>query len=691
MNYNLLRTIRSSDDWLVWRGEHPASGERCLIKQPQPSADAARLTDQLAREYGFLQPLQHDNLIRPRHWDPAAPCLLLEDARGSVAQLLAREGTLAPELVVNLLVQCLDALAYLHERQLGHGCISTHTILVDPRGAVKFGDFTGYRFEELAPPPPDHPMKYQAPELLDSTVGECGPSSDLYCLGHTALELLLGEEYPLLFAGPGCSAADVQANWLGWHAHPGRELTNLSQSLPLVPPALLDVLGRMIRKQPRQRGYRSAADARQAVLATGLNSRRPLPDLEDAAPKPLAASKPTPALDQAPNARSGRTLCLTWKQGGKSKTRKFHPDRTVIVGNAAPCELPLAFKGISRRHALLLSQTNGQWWVYDLHSSLGTWHNGTSIRAARLQRGDELRFGPLRCRVSFEAKKRGGDRLGPFRQLTPIHEGRNGMLYRASWPGNTSHPIVALRVFPPDFQFDSEQIRRFLRGIPQAAAFRHPNLLRLYRGGSVRDEEKRTWYIAMEYAAGGSLRDRILRDRGLTGAQTFAFAYQALQGLRAIAEQRLLHRNLTPSCILFDDQDRVKIGDFVMMRGDHVESFQQITHAGSPPREHIYQAPEQVRGVPDLTPSSDLYSLAAIMYETLTGQPPFRTDLKLPEMIEAICHQPIAPPRSLNPALPREIDAFLLRALDKQPERRFQSADEFEQGLRAIKGDLPGG
>jgi serine/threonine protein kinase len=693
MKYNLLRTVRSSDDWLVWRGEHPASGDRYLIKQPQPTADCARLTDRLSKEYAFFQPLSHARLIRPRHWNPATPCVVMEDAQGSLAQLLTQERSLAADQTVNVLVQCLDALAYLHERQLGHGCVSTHTILVDPQGAVKFGDFVGYRFDEWAPPPPDHPMKYQAPELLDSTLGNCSPSSDLYCLGHAALEMLLGEEYPLLFAGSGCSAADVRANWLGWHAHPARELTNLAQSLPHVSPALLDILARIILKNPSQRGYRSAAEVRQAVLATGLASQRSLPVLRDAGTTP-AESKPDgrPRAERGSeklSAHHGRSLTLSWTQAGESKVCKFHPHRTVVVGHEPACDLQLQVKGVSRRQALLVCQPTGQWWAYDLHSSPGTWHNGISIRAARLRQGDELGFGPVRCRVGFGARKRSSDRIGSFRQLVPIHRGQNGTLYWASWRGSSSHPIAALRVFPPEFQFDTEQIRRFLRGIPRAAVFRHPNLVRLFRGGCVRDGSKRVWYIAMEYMAGGSLRDRLSRKNRPNGTQTFAFAREVLQGLRAIAEQHLLHRNLTPSCILFDEQGHAKIGDFVMMRGEHVDSFQQITRAGSQPREHVYQAPELVRGVGDLTPSCDLYSLAAIVYEALTGHPPFPTNLKLPETIEAICHQSVAPPRSLDASLPPEIDAFLLRALDKRPKRRFQSAEEFEQAMRTVESKFP--
>ena len=189
----------------------------------------------------------------------------------------------------------------------------------------------------------------------------------------------------------------------------------------------------------------------------------------------------------------------------------------------------------------------------------------------------------------------------------------------------------------------------------------------------------------MEYVSGGSLRDRIARAGGVTGAETFAYAHDVLQGLAAIAGQHLLHRNLTPSCILFDNEGRAKIGDFVMMRGDHVDSFQHITRTDSRPTHHKYQAPEQVRGERELTPSCDLYSLAAIMYETLTGQPLFPTNLDLPDLFEAIFNQPVTPPRSLNPLLPYELEALLLLALDKRPECRYQSAADFERALGRIE------
>ena len=183
--------------------------------------------------------------------------------------------------------------------------------------------------------------------------------------------------------------------------------------------------------------------------------------------------------------------------------------------------------------------------------------------------------------------------------------------------------------------------------------------------------------------SGGSLRDRMTGKGRLPLSETVRWARNVLAALRAIADQRLLHRNLTPSCILFDEQDQAKVGDFVMMRGKSVDSFQQITRAEAPSGEHIYQAPEQVQGSRDLTPSCDLYSLAVILYEALTGQPLFPTNLRLPDTLSAICQQPVAPLRSINPELPAELESLLLLALEKKPERRIQSAEEFERRLLA--------
>jgi len=189
----------------------------------------------------------------------------------------------------------------------------------------------------------------------------------------------------------------------------------------------------------------------------------------------------------------------------------------------------------------------------------------------------------------------------------------------------------------------------------------------------------------MEYLVGGSLRDRLAgRDQPMTSEEVVRFALDVAAALKAAADQQLLHRNINPSCILFAADDTAKLGDFVLMRGEVVDSIQQITQAGSPPGEHVYQPPELVEGQTALTPACDIYSLAAAMYEALTLQPPFAKEHTLPEVIESILKRLVTSPRKLNPAVSPALEQLVLRGLAKDPHQRFTSAAEFGEALRQV-------
>jgi serine/threonine protein kinase len=109
-----------------------------------------------------------------------------------------------------------------------------------------------------------------------------------------------------------------------------------------------------------------------------------------------------------------------------------------------------------------------------------------------------------------------------------------------------------------------------------------------------------------------------------------------------------------------------------------------MTVADAPPGDHVYQAPEQLLDMSELGPTCDLYSLAATMYEALIGQPPFPRELPFLELVQAITSRPARPPRELNPAVPPELEALLLRALSKDPGARFQTPDEFLAALDSL-------
>src|SRR5262249_50378910 len=154
--------IRETSDWLVWRG-YADSGERFTVKQVHPGARIPDyLAEQLTAEFDFFAKLQHPGFLAPLRWEDQGPAIHFQDTQGSLAQLLDQVGTLAVDQVANVLLQCAEALEYLHGRKMGHGSVNTRTILVAPNGTIKFGDFTGYPFDQQAPPlSPDQPPRYQ--------------------------------------------------------------------------------------------------------------------------------------------------------------------------------------------------------------------------------------------------------------------------------------------------------------------------------------------------------------------------------------------------------------------------------------------------------------------------------------------------------------------------------------------------
>ena len=288
--------------------------------------------------------------------------------------------------------------------------------------------------------------------MLDGALGDPGPHSDLYCLGHTALELLLGSDYPLLFISAGGNAADVQANWLGWHAHPGRELDNLVKRCLTFRLHCAICWHAWVRKDPAHRGSRLATEARQILMSPGLVSQRPLPGLRQTL---MPQEEDAAEAVQPPPSQGRQTVGSPFRPGTHShpqvETRRTESEKKVSRQSNRCSGSGINLRdssGLTQASldadAFLTSQKNGQWWVYDLHSTHGTWHNGTSVRAARLKQGDELRFAEVRCRVAFSAPRRSSDRMGPFRLQEPIHQGRSGIFYRCLWPRNPSFPVVAV-------------------------------------------------------------------------------------------------------------------------------------------------------------------------------------------------------------------------------------------------------
>ena len=234
---------------------------------------------------------------------------------------------------------------------------------------------------------------------------------------------------------------------------------------------------------------------------------------------------------------------------------------------------------------------------------------------------------------------------------------------------------IALKVLHDRFAQDSQFVERFRREAAAAAGLMHPNVVGVFDRGEVDG----TYYIAMEYVEGSSLKELI--DRGLNVAQAVEITRQILAAERFAHEHGIVHRDIKPQNVIVDPAGRVRVLDFGIARAGASE----ITQTGSVMGTAQYLSPEQAQGL-DVAPSSDIYSTGVVLYEMLTGRVPFEGDSAVAVALKQVSEQ-AAPPSSLNPAVPPALDAVVLRALAKDPVNRFTTAEEFSRALDAAEAD----
>jgi predicted Ser/Thr protein kinase len=233
---------------------------------------------------------------------------------------------------------------------------------------------------------------------------------------------------------------------------------------------------------------------------------------------------------------------------------------------------------------------------------------------------------------------------------------------------------VALKVIAGLGLLDPSAADRLRREASTARRISHPNVVRLHDIG----EESGLLFLSMEYVAGESLAARLKRIGAIPATQLRPIAEQLCDGLAAAHAAGVIHRDLKPANVLLAGDRTVKIIDFGIAR-PLTESGLTATNmvVGTPE----YMAPEQVRGgVVDAR--TDIYALGAMLYHALTGRPPFAAPSPIALGL-AHCQDPVPAPRLLRPDIPIEWETLILRALEKDPGRRFQSASELREVFRA--------
>ncbi|MSO41332.1 MAG: Stk1 family PASTA domain-containing Ser/Thr kinase [Solirubrobacterales bacterium] len=232
---------------------------------------------------------------------------------------------------------------------------------------------------------------------------------------------------------------------------------------------------------------------------------------------------------------------------------------------------------------------------------------------------------------------------------------------------------VAIKILHESFAEDQEFVERFRREAQAAAGLQHPNVVGIFDRGEFRD----TYFIAMEYVDGPQLKELVKGGMGVQDA--IDFTRQILNAARFAHRKGIIHRDLKPQNVLIDDEGRARVADFGIARSDRSD----ITATGSVMGTAQYLSPEQAQGK-DTTARSDIYSIGVILYEALTGQVPFDGDSAVAVALKQVNDVP-RHPSSINSDVPPALDAVVMRALAKDPERRFNDADAFLKALDAAE------
>jgi DNA-binding winged helix-turn-helix (wHTH) protein/tRNA A-37 threonylcarbamoyl transferase component Bud32/tetratricopeptide (TPR) repeat protein len=296
-----------------------------------------------------------------------------------------------------------------------------------------------------------------------------------------------------------------------------------------------------------------------------------------------------------------------------------------------------------------------------------------------------------------------GKKVSHYRVLDVIGAGGMGMVFKAE-DLKLGRP-VALKFLPEEFAGDAVALKRFEREAQTASALNHPNICTIYEI----EEHEGQPFIAMELLQGDNLRDRLSasKQKPLPLRELLEISAQICDGLQAAHGQGIIHRDIKPANIFLCKSGTVKILDFglakltssdvaleraeaasaTVPKTTSTESLKKaLTHTGTTAGTAGYMSPEQVRHE-ELDTRSDLFSFGLVVYEMACGHRAF-TGQTLVDVHEATLHQPPAPARARNPVVPRSLDLLLAKALEKDRNRRYQSATAMKDDLKRIAREV---
>jgi serine/threonine protein kinase len=266
--------------------------------------------------------------------------------------------------------------------------------------------------------------------------------------------------------------------------------------------------------------------------------------------------------------------------------------------------------------------------------------------------------------------------IGKYQVVEQVGEGAMGVVYKARDP--VLNRTVAIKVMSEGLAQDVSLRERFLREAQAAGSLQHPNLVTIYDFG----ETEGHLFIAMEYIEGADLEQLLEQKSQMSLAAKLDLMIDVLNGLSFAHRRGIIHRDIKPANIRIDQEGRARIMDFGVAKLEK----SNLTGTGMMMGTPNYMAPEQITGA-ELTPSVDLWSVGAMLYELISNKKPFQADT-LHRVLFRIVSEPPSELLESNPGLPSALDHVVKKSLEKDPANRYRSASEMANALAAVRATL---